>query len=269
MKGLTYDAGAAAYDRFTGRWSIAFAPTLLAAAGVMVGQHVLEVAAGTGGLTAMVGARVGGPGRVLATDLSVPMLRVAKSKIIGLPADLAVMDGQTLACRNASFDVVICQLGLMFFPEAGRGLQEFRRVLREHGRLAVQVWSSPDRVSFFGVLADALSQHFPEQRAALYSPAALADPGRLEGLFAAAGFQDICVVAETREVAFESFDEYWSGIEAGGGRLGQFYLELGDSERRAVRNEVFGRMAPFKSHGRLVLAAEALIATGMNAARVD
>ena len=53
MKGLTYDAGAAAYDSFTGRWSLAFAPTVLAAAGVTVGQTVLEVAAGTGGLTVM------------------------------------------------------------------------------------------------------------------------------------------------------------------------------------------------------------------------
>jgi ubiquinone/menaquinone biosynthesis C-methylase UbiE len=242
---------------------------LLSAAGVMIGERVLEVAAGTGGPTAMAGAAVGGSGRVLATDLSVPMLRVAKSKIIGLPADLAVMDGQNLACRSASFDVVICQLGLMFFPDAGRGLQEFRRVLREHGRLAVQVWSSPNRVSFFGVLADALSQHLPEQRAALYSPAALADPVRLEQLLTTAGFRDVAIVKETREVAFESFDEYWRGIEAGGGRLGQFYLELGDAERRAVRDEVSRRMAEFESNGRLVLTAEALIATGVKLAGTD
>jgi SAM-dependent methyltransferase len=248
-KGLTYDAGAAAYDLFTGRWSIAFAPMLLSAARVTAGDRVLEVAAGTGGLTAMAGAAVGRSGRVLATDLSVPMLRMAKSKITGLPADLAVMDGQSLACRSASFDVVVCQLGLMFFPDASRGLQEFRRVLREHGRLAAQVWSSPNRVSFFGVLADALSQHLPDQRAALYSPAALADPVRLELLLLTAGFRDVAVVKETREVAFESFDEYWRGIEAGGGRFGQFYLELGGAERRAVRGEVSRRMTDVRVQG--------------------
>jgi hypothetical protein len=111
------------------------------------------------------------------------------------------------------------------------------------------------------MLADALCRYFPDHRDVLYSPAALADPDRLERLLAG-GFRNLSVVMETREVAFESFDEYWSGIEAGGGRLGQFYLELGDHERRAVRDEVFGRMVPFKSNGRLILRAEALIAVG-------
>jgi hypothetical protein len=109
----------------------------------------------------------------------------------------------------------------------------------------------------------------PEQRAALYSPAALADPVRLEQLLTTAGFRDVAIVKETREVAFESFDEYWRGIEAGGGRLGQFYLELGDAERRAVRDEVSRRMAEFESNGRLVLTAEALIATGVKLAGTD
>lgn len=180
VKDITYDAGAAAYDRFTGRWSLAFRSTLLAAARVSVGQTVLDVAAGTGVLAEIAASQVGISGRVIATDISLPMLRVAQRKIAGLPVYAVVMDGQALACRDRSFDVVICQLGLMFFPDAGRGLQEFRRVLRGHGRLAVQVWSSPDRVPFFGMLADALSQYFGDQRDVLHSPAALADPAHLQ-----------------------------------------------------------------------------------------
>src|SRR4029079_2781331 len=117
-KGLTYDAGAAAYDLFTGRWSIAFDPMLLSPARVTAGDRVLEVAAGTGGLTAMAGAAVGRSGRRLAPGLSIRMLRMSMSKITGLPPDVAVIDGQSLACRSASFDVVVCQLGLMFFPDA-------------------------------------------------------------------------------------------------------------------------------------------------------
>src|SRR5262249_3975474 len=177
---------------------------------------------------------------------------------------LVGMDGQDLACKDRSVDVVICQLGLMFFPNVTRGLEEFRRVLRPHGRLAIQVWSRPDRVSFFGMLADALNRYFPDQRDVLYSPAALADPDRLEQLLATAGFRDVSVVKETREIAFTSFDEYWGGIEAGGGRLGQFYLGLRDAERRTVRDEVSRHMARFESSGLLVLEAEALIGTGNN-----
>src|SRR5215831_15858730 len=129
------------------------------------------------------------------------MLRVAKGKIAGLPLDLLVMDGQDLACRDRSVDVVICQLGLMFFPNVTRGLEEFRRVLRAHGRLAIQVWSRPERVAFFGMLADALSRYFPDQRDVLYSPAALADPDRLEQLLTTAGFRDVSLRKETRKIA--------------------------------------------------------------------
>jgi len=81
VKGITYDAGAAAYDRFTGRCSAAFASSLLAAAAVTVGHKVLDVAAGTGTLAVMAAAQVGVSGRVVAADLSLPMLRVATSKI--------------------------------------------------------------------------------------------------------------------------------------------------------------------------------------------
>ena len=73
MKGLTYDAGAAAYDRFTGRWSLAFAAGLISAAGVTAGRTVLEVAAGTGGwLTALTVSALTPSGRVIATAECLP-----------------------------------------------------------------------------------------------------------------------------------------------------------------------------------------------------
>ena len=159
----TFDAGAAAYDRFTGRWSLAFRSTLLAAARVATGQTVLDVAAGTGVLAELAAARVGESGRVIATDISAPMLRVTRAKVAGLPVDTVVMDGQALACRDRSVDAVVCQLGLMFFPDPLRGLEEFRRVLRPGGRIALQVWSRPDRVPFYGLLADALKEAARQQ----------------------------------------------------------------------------------------------------------
>src|SRR5258706_8458213 len=99
VKGITYDAGAAAYDRFTGRCSAAFASNLLAAARVTVGQKVLDVAAGTGALAVMAAAHVGVAGRVVAAHLSLPMLRAATGKIPGLPADAVSWDGPDMWCK--------------------------------------------------------------------------------------------------------------------------------------------------------------------------
>lgn len=259
----TYDAGAPAYDRLTGRWSRLYVPSLVSAAGVADGHSVLDVAAGTGGASVGLASRVGARGQVLAVDLSLPMLSVAAGKVAGLPVRIAVMDGQQLACRAKTFDAVVCQLGLMFFPEPLRGLEEFRRVLRPGGRIALQVWSRPDRVPYYGLLADALSRHFPDRRDALYRPSALADADRLHALLTRAGFSDVSVTPERCSLAFESFEDYWEAIESGGGWLGQFYVELPQSGRRAVREEVHRSMERFKAGDRLVLEVEAFIGQGV------
>jgi ubiquinone/menaquinone biosynthesis C-methylase UbiE len=258
-----FDAGASAYDRFTGRWSRLYVPSLVAAAGIEPGHSVLDVAAGTGESTVGLASHVGSAGRVLAVDLSHPMLRMAAGKVTGLPVRFAVMDGQALGCGSQRFDAVVCQLGLMFFGEPLRGLEEFWRVLRPGGRVALQVWSRPERVPFFGLLADALSPELPEHRDVLYQPAALADPDRLHALLARAGFHEVSVAAEQRRLALESFDDYWDGVEMGGSRPGQFYLTLSRARRRRVREAVERSMPPFRSGSRLVLEVEAFIARGV------
>ena len=258
-----HDAGAAAYDRLTGRWSRLYVPDLVAAAEVAAGQWVLDVAAGTGEATVGLASRVGATGWIVAVDLSLPMLRVAASKLAGRRVRVAVMDGQQLACRPRSFDAVVCQLGLMFFADPLRGLEECWRVLRPAGRIALQVWSRPDRVPFYGLLAGALSRELPGQRDALHRPSVLADADHLSGLLTRAGFRDVSVTAERRRLAFESFEDYWEAVEAGASRIGQFYLELPVSRRRTVRAEVEERMAPFRSGTGLVLEAEALIGRGV------
>src|SRR5260370_26940640 len=82
--------------------------------------------------------------RVVGADISLPMLRGALAKLGARPVRLAAMDGQALACRDATFDAVISQLGLMFFPDPLAGLSECRRVLRPGGRLAAALVSTPD-----------------------------------------------------------------------------------------------------------------------------
>lgn len=258
MATISYGAGASAYDRITGRWSRLYIPALLAAAEITAGQSVLDVATGTGEAAVLAASLVGPSGRVLAVDISLPMLRVAEPKVRGRPVTLSTMDAQALACRDHSFDAVICQLGLMFFPDVVRALKEFRRVLRPRGRVAVCVWSTPERVPLFGILSEALSRHLPAQREVLHLSFSLADPLRLERVLAGAGFHDDRVSRETRKIVFESFEEYWEPVEAGGGRLGQVYRGLSEGTRQAVREEVWKHLSQFESNGRLVMKAEAL-----------
>ena len=168
-------------------------------------------------------------------------------------------DGQALPFKDGSFDAVICQLGLQFFPDPARGLREFRRVLRIGGCAAACVISTPDRAPMWGILADVLSRFLPEQRDIIYLSFSLADPNRLESLFANAGFRDIRVNREKREDVVESFDDYWNPIEAGIGSMPQAYLALPQMDRLSVREEVRERLSQFESNGRLFMSIEMLI----------
>ena len=114
----------------------------------------------------------------------------------------------------------------------------------------------------WGFLADALSRFLPDQRNLLHLSFALADPKRLETLFASSGFQDIRVERETREDVIQSIDDYWEPIEAGIGSMPQAYLTLSNADRRLVREEVAARLSQYESNGRLVMSVEMLIGRG-------
>jgi hypothetical protein len=114
----------------------------------------------------------------------------------------------------------------------------------------------------WGVLADALSRHLPDQREVLHLSFALADTVRLEHLLRMAGFRDVRVSREMHEGRIGSFAEYWAPIEAGTGQMPQAYLALPESSRRAVREEVQARLDEFESGGQIVMKVEMLIGRG-------
>ena len=235
---------------------------VLAAAEVAGGDRVLDVATGPG-VAALVAMSVVKPvGLVIGADISPAMLTAGRARLGDESFRAVATDGQALAFRGGSFDAVVCQLGLQFFPDPARGLSEFRRVLRTGRCAAVCVISTPDRAPMWGVLADTLSRHLPDQRAALHLSFALADPERLEHLLRMAGFRDVWVKREMRQGTIESFEAYWAPIEAGTGQMPQAYLALPESSRQAVREEVQARLAEFESGGRLVMSVEMLIGAG-------
>ena len=252
----------AAYDRWIGRWSRLFVPKLLEAAEVRPNCRVLDISTGTGEAASMALSIVGTSGLVFGADISPAMVEAARHRLNDRSFWPVTADGQKLAFRDGSFDAVICQLGLQFFPDPALGLKEFGRVLRVGGCAAVCVISTPDRAPMWGILADVLSRFVPEQRHTINLSFALADPIRLEGSLANAGFRDIRVQLEKREDVVESFDDYWEAIETRTGSLPQIYLTLSEADRRAVHAEVRERLLQFESNGRLFMGVEMLIGRG-------
>jgi SAM-dependent methyltransferase len=251
-----------AYDRYIGRWSRLFLPALCAAAGIREAQKVLDVATGTGEAALAVLPIIGSSGFVAGVDVSTAMLDAAGSRVAGHPYFAVAGNAEALPFASASFDVVVCQLGLMFFSHPALALAEWRRVLRDDGRVAVCVIASAERAPMWGILADLLSRHLPDQAEALHMSFSLSDADGLRQLLIGAGFHEVHVVSATRHGTIASFDDYWAPIEEGTGQIPQAYLALAPSARQAVRAEVRARLSPFESDGQYTMSVEMLLADG-------
>src|SRR5882757_10991594 len=194
---LTFkDEAAAEYDRAFAHVTAHFMPFLLQAAHIAPGMHVLDVATGTG-LSAEAALAVVGPtGHVVAADISPAMADKARARLVEAPnASVSVEDGQALSFADGSFDAVLCNLGLMFFPDPVRGLSEFRRVLRPGGRLAVSVNTVVER-SYNHQINVIIARHMPSLAEAVTRTFSLGEESQLRSLFDEAGLTDI----ETRTV---------------------------------------------------------------------
>ena len=150
-----------AYDEFlVPRLFEPWAKLLLDEADLRPGEAVLDVATGPGTVARLAAVRVGAKGRVVATDIAQPMLDIAKAKgqpsAAAAPIDYLYSPAAPLAAPTGTFDAVLCQQGLQFFPDRPSALREMRRVLRPSGRTAIAVWGELERNQIYAAFHAAL-----------------------------------------------------------------------------------------------------------------
>jgi SAM-dependent methyltransferase len=180
-----------------------WAPHLVEAAGVAPGQAVLDVACGTGVVARTAADRLGGRGRVVGLDLNQGMLTVAGR----LRPDIEWRQGDAadLPFEAASFDVVLCQAGLMFFPDRAGALREMARVATPAGTVAVQVWDQLQAQEGFGAMYAAFTRHLGPAASQLENAYwALGDLDLVRSLFEAAGLEVGATRTRTGTVSFPS-----------------------------------------------------------------
>jgi ubiquinone/menaquinone biosynthesis C-methylase UbiE len=174
------------------------ARALLEAADLQPGERVLDVACGTGVIARLAAERVGSSGSVTGVDVAPDMIDVARS--IPVPSGLTIewhqADAASLPLPDASFDVVFCQMGLMFMNDKATALSEMRRVLAPGGRLAVNTPGAIQRP--LEIMAEALARHIsPDLAGFVHLVFSMDDPGVLDGLLRDAGFRDVEATAGT------------------------------------------------------------------------
>jgi len=124
--------------------------------------RVLEIAAGTGVLTRAMASALPDSVPIVATDLNQPMLDHASSLATRRAVEWRQADAMHLPFDNGTFDAVVCQFGVMFFPEKSRAYSEARRVLRSGGVFIFNVWDRIAENEFADIVTQALQTLFPE-----------------------------------------------------------------------------------------------------------
>jgi len=126
-------------------------------------KTVLETAAGSGVVTRALAPRLTSDASYVVTDLNQPMLDYAASK---QGSDTRITwrqaDALDLPYDDASFDAVVCQFGVMFFPDRVAGYSEARRVLKSGGSFLFNVWDHIEANEFADVVTKVASSVFPE-----------------------------------------------------------------------------------------------------------
>ncbi len=124
--------------------------------------RVLEIAAGTGVVTRNLASVLPESVPIVATDLNQPMLDLASAIGTKRPVEWRQADAMQLPFPDGTFDAVVCQFGVMFFPEKSKAFSEARRVLRAGGIFIFNVWDRIKENEFADTVTAALGSLFPK-----------------------------------------------------------------------------------------------------------
>jgi ubiquinone/menaquinone biosynthesis C-methylase UbiE len=251
----------------TSKW----AADLIGRAKPVAGEKVLDVACGTG-VVARLAARMMGRGHVIGLDLNVGMLAVAQTQSSeGAPIEWIEGGALDLPFASDNFDLVVCQLGLQFFPDQGRALSEMRRVLSHSGRVALSVFSPIEQTTganaFVQALDDELGAHASQIKRGEHT---FRDPDQLRTLLTDAGFDAVQVQIVVQQIEFPSVLDYVR-FQLLATPMAALLKDRGDIERSGTINSIATRTAGFSSaammrDGKFCFPQEAYVATARTSA---
>ncbi len=211
---------------------------------------VLELAAGTGIVTRKLRDELADDYKLVATDLNTPMLEIAQTKFQqNESVRFEQADATDLQYTDACFDFVICQFGVMFFPDKKRSHTEVLRVLKPGGTYLFTLWDSMEANPFARLIHETIAQFFPEDPPQFYKvPYGYNDADEVRDLVISAGFSEVVVERPAINSTIVSVRDFAEGLVFGnplyeevvarGGKPVEVCKALEETIRRDVGNEL-------------------------------
>ncbi|MGA7669253.1 MAG: class I SAM-dependent methyltransferase [Nitrolancea sp.] len=247
------------------RWFSDVTRSMFDFAGVHPGCRVLDIASGAGEPALSAAESVGPNGYVLATDLSEAMVEHVRRRVAerGLTnVEVRQMDGEQLPLSADEFDVVLCRVGLMLFPNPNRALSEWRRVLRRGGRVVAVVFTEPERNAWGSVPMRIIRERarVPPPRQGQPGIFSLSGEEQLRERMREAGYRSVDTRVESNPLRMQSSKEFGQFAREAFGGFNSVMMHLSKEERDAVWNDVALAMKQFEDGEGFSAPSEVLIA---------
>lgn len=247
-------------------WLAPLGDAMIRKAGLREDCCVLDVAAGTGepGLTA---AALVPQGRVIVTDLSDRMLAVAAENATrrGIQnLETRQCDAGALPFDDASFDVVLCRLGFMFFPDVGTAACEFARVARPGARICAAVWGAPDKNPWATTTTRTIARFADMPTPSPGGPSMFrcASQGFMREAFVAAGLRDIAEEEVTMDMVHAAPEQYWEFMTNIASSVVAGLAKADSATREQIRNCVIEDVGKASRDGQVRLRSTAIVIVG-------
>jgi len=254
-----WDAVAPTYAEDVHQWSV-YADEALRVLPVTSADRVLDVACGPGTLAFVAAPRAS---RVDAVDFSAGMieqvrLRRAREGVSNVEG--AVMDAQSLAFPDATFDAAFNLFSFFFFPDRGRAFGELHRVLKPDRRALIATWGPIERRPLMKLGFESIAEAIPGFP--LPSKGALQDPEECVREMTQGGFRNVSAQVFTASVRVEGAEQYFDLIARSAAPFAAMRKKVGEEAWAMLKARVIDAIRERLPEGGAALGAEAILTTG-------
>lgn len=227
---------------------------------------VLDVAAGTGEPGLTIASKVKS-GKVIMTDLADDMLVIARENVQKAGAkniEFRVCDVCELPFPDNNFDAISCRMGFMFFPDMFLAAKEIVRVLKPGGRIAISVWTGPDKNFWFSGIMDILKQNMELPTPPSGSPGMFrcAKDDLMSDLFMQTGLKDISQIEILTKLNCLTAENYWSFITEVAGPVVSALSIADSATKEKIKSETFQLVNQKYADGKVSIDASAYVVSG-------
>ena len=250
------------YERYASTYMGPWVPDLVALAQLQRGEHVLDLACGTGIVARNAANEVGPSGRVTGLDFNAGMLAVARAAPAPPGARIDWVEGSAVAMElpDESFNVILCQQGLQFFPDRAAALRETLRVLVPGGRALFSVWKSPSPYNI--AAGDALEQLAGREVAEKYRASRVVpDAEALRRMLVDAGFRAVEVHPRPLTIRLPRIENFVVGHLSSSPVAGTI-TGMSEGQRAEFGRDVRAALQPYADGDGVAIPDEVNIAMG-------